>query len=242
MASNTESEINETENIAFDSNQISSDEQFTQIIDSINENTNTEESPTTTTAAARTPGQTAIGAKLVKKLEKFGILSEEIFFFNPKIFYFLAANSKENNNKTPLTTTTTDNVGESDPRRNINKTASMLEISFKIYFLKILIFFFLENLMKNLTDPDPQKNLLSLATKLAELQEQNRLTQSKITEIEKRSTVLIRERDQVLLENSRITAAKMKLESLCRELHKHNQQIRVTKISINYSLIKIFLG
>lgn len=83
--------------------------------------------------------------------------------------------------------------------------------------------------MKNLTDPDPQKNLLVLATKLAELQEQNRLTQSKTNEIEKRSAVLMRERDQVLLENSRITAAKTKLESLCRELHKHNQQIRVKK-------------
>jgi uncharacterized protein (DUF3084 family) len=93
----------------------------------------------------------------------------------------------------------------------------------------VLLFFFLENLVKNLTDPDPQKNLLVLATKLAELQEQNRLTQSKTNEIEKRSAVLMRERDQVLLENSRITAAKTKLESLCRELHKHNQQIRVKK-------------
>jgi len=93
----------------------------------------------------------------------------------------------------------------------------------------VLLFFFLENLVKNLTDPDPQKNLLVLATKLAELQEQNRLSQSKINEIEKRSAVLMRERDQVLLENSRITAAKTKLESLCRELHKHNQQIRVKK-------------
>ena len=86
--------------------------------------------------------------------------------------------------------------------------------------------------MKNLTDPDAQKNLLTLATKLAELQEQSRLTQSKITEVEKRSAVLMRERDQVLLENSRVTAGKTKLESLCRELHKHNQQIRVRKKTI----------
>jgi hypothetical protein len=83
--------------------------------------------------------------------------------------------------------------------------------------------------MKSLADGDSQKNLLTLATKLAELQEQNRLTQSKINEIEKRSTVLMRERDQVLLENSRVLAAKTKLESLCRELHRHNQQIRVKK-------------
>jgi len=96
--------------------------------------------------------------------------------------------------------------------------------------------------MKNLTDPDPQKNLFNLATKLAELQEQHRLTQSKIHEAEKRSAVLMRERDQVLLENGRITAGKTKLESLCRELHRHNQQIRVKKkLSINFSFIKDFL-
>lgn len=90
--------------------------------------------------------------------------------------------------------------------------------------------FVLENLMKSLTNPDPQKNLLTLATKLVELQEQSRSNHSKINEIEKRSTGLMRERDQVLLENSRVTAAKTKLESLCRELHRHNQQIRVRSI------------
>lgn len=86
---------------------------------------------------------------------------------------------------------------------------------------------FAENLLKTLSDPDPQKNLLALATKVAEMQEQNRSTQSKIHELEKKSAVLVRERDTVLLENGRITGSKAKLESLCRELHQHNQQIRV---------------
>lgn len=86
----------------------------------------------------------------------------------------------------------------------------------------------LENIVKNLTDPDAQKNLLSLATKVAELQEQNRVAQSKIAELDKRAAVNMRERDQVLLENGRIVASKTKLESLCRELHRHNQQIRVS--------------
>jgi hypothetical protein len=81
--------------------------------------------------------------------------------------------------------------------------------------------------MKNLNDPDQEKNLLTLATKIAELQEQNRIIQVKTNELEKRSTVFMRERDQALLENGRIVAAKAKLESLCRELHRHNQQIRV---------------
>lgn len=90
----------------------------------------------------------------------------------------------------------------------------------------------LENLVKSLSDTDPQKSLLTLATKLAELQEQNRLIQSKINESEKRSTGLIRDRDQILFENSRSLTAKTKLESLCRELHQHNQQIRVKIINI----------
>ena len=81
--------------------------------------------------------------------------------------------------------------------------------------------------MKGLNDPDPQKNLQTSATKIAELQEQNRVIQVKTNELEKRSTSFMRERDQALLENGRITASKSKLESLCRELHRHNQQIRV---------------
>jgi len=209
--SNIESEttngaIND-ENLSFDSNQISSDEQLSQIIDSINlsttcDDTNTDESqsklPTTTT---RTAGQTAIGAKLVKKLETLAASSKD---------------SKQINGKTPPPppATTTDVASslnatamnnESDSRRN-GKAA--------------------KNIVKNLTDPDPQKNLLTLATKITELQEQNRLAQLKMNELEKRSTITMRERDQALLENGRIVAAKAKLESLCRELHRHNQQIR----------------
>ncbi|CAF3595574.1 unnamed protein product [Adineta steineri] len=162
-------------NLLFESNEISSDDQLSQIIDSINLSPSCEDATTTT----RTTGQTAIGAKLVKKLET------------------LAAASKENK---------PNNSNDSDSRRNITKTA--------------------KNMIKNLTDPDPQKNLLSLATKIVELQEQHRLIQVKNNELEKRTTTLLRERDQILLENSRVVGAKTKLESLCRELHRHNQQIR----------------
>ena len=72
-----------------------------------------------------------------------------------------------------------------------------------------------------------------LATKIIELQEQNRMTQAKVNEVEKRSTTIMRERDQVLLENGRIVAAKTKLESLCRELNRHNQQIRVSGFELD---------
>jgi hypothetical protein len=97
-----------------------------------------------------------------------------------------------------------------------------------------------ENIVKNLTDPDPQKNFLILATKIAELQEQHRLTQTKTNELEKRTTILMRERDQVLLENGRIVAAKAKLESLCRELHRHNQQIRVSYFENLFLFLMIY--
>lgn len=88
--------------------------------------------------------------------------------------------------------------------------------------------FTLENIVKGLTDSDPQKNLLTLATKIAELQEQQRLINARANDSEKRLANLMRERDQALLENGRIIAAKAKLESLCRELHRHSQQIRVS--------------
>lgn len=103
----------------------------------------------------------------------------------------------------------------------------IIDPSFSFENLFILI---LENIVKGLTDSDQQKNLLTLATKIAELQEQQRLTQARANESEKRLTALMRERDQALLENGRIVAAKAKLESLCRELHRHSQQIRVNSI------------
>ena len=88
-------------------------------------------------------------------------------------------------------------------------------------------------MLDNLIDADPQKQLLTLATTLAELQEQNRSIQLKTNDIEKRATVVARERDQILHENSRASVAKSKLEGLCRELHRHNQQIRVFSHTFN---------
>ena len=81
---NIESEVNNgattnEENLSFESNQISSDEQLSQIIDSINlaatsDETNIDESQSKS-STTRPTGQTAIGAKLVKKLETLGRLS-----------------------------------------------------------------------------------------------------------------------------------------------------------------------
>lgn len=74
MASNIETE--RTENISSDSKEILTDEQSTEKVVSNNlsstqENTNYEEILSTT--SNRSTGQTAIGAKIIKKLEKIGI-------------------------------------------------------------------------------------------------------------------------------------------------------------------------
>lgn len=84
MESETTNDVKNDENISFDSNQISSDEQLSQIIDSINLSTSCEETPIDesqskpSTTTTRPTGQTAIGAKLVKKLETLGILIEKV--------------------------------------------------------------------------------------------------------------------------------------------------------------------
>ncbi|CAF1354559.1 unnamed protein product [Adineta steineri] len=195
MTSNSESEVNE--NVLSDLNQTPAEQQPIQVDDSNNENLNTDESPSTTTT--RTSGQTAIGAKLVKKLETLAASSKENKQSNGKTSTVVASGNGSASSANA-------NNNESESRRNINKVA--------------------KNLLKSLTDPDPQKNLLNLAVKVAEYQEQSRTTQTKIHELEKKTAVLMRERDQVLLENGRVSAAKAKLESLCRELHQHNQQIR----------------
>lgn len=79
---------------SFDSNQISSDEQLSEIIDSINlatscEDVNNDESELKSSiTTTRTSGQTAIGAKLVKKLETLGISTPKYFFYPIENFIF----------------------------------------------------------------------------------------------------------------------------------------------------------
>ena len=64
-----------TEKVSLDSNPTSSDEQLSQIIESIDLSTTDGDHTTdelTSKPSTRTAGQTAIGAKLVQKLETFG--------------------------------------------------------------------------------------------------------------------------------------------------------------------------
>ncbi|CAF1455899.1 unnamed protein product [Rotaria sp. Silwood1] len=119
-------DIMNNENLSFDTNQISSNEQLSQIIDSINfstscEDTNTDESQSkSSTTTTRTSGQTAIGAKLVKKLEILAATSKETKPTNGKTSTTTTAAAS---NATSSITTTTNN--ESQSRRNITKPASI---------------------------------------------------------------------------------------------------------------------
>ena len=78
IASDTTNGSVHTDTVSLDSNPITSDEQLSQIIESIDLSTTdgtqtTDELPSKpSTLTTRTTGQTAIGAKLVQKLETFG--------------------------------------------------------------------------------------------------------------------------------------------------------------------------
>ena len=64
-----------TETVSLDSNPISSDDQLSQIIESIDLSTTDGDQTTdglTSKPSTRTAGQSTIGAKLVQKLENFG--------------------------------------------------------------------------------------------------------------------------------------------------------------------------
>ena len=226
--SNIPSELNES--VPSESPQPASNEQVSQINDSKIENESTDD--TSTARPNRPPGQTAIGAKLVKKLETLGIAFDPpTRMFSAHATFCLAATTKDTPPSNGKTGSTADGAivapkSSTDLESNGNVKKTPRPFRSKHGSLEFFVLS-LEDLLKTLTESDPQKNLMVLATVLAELQEQTRSTQAKITELEKRSNVSMRERDQALLDNDRVTNSKAKLESLCRELHRSNQQIRV---------------
>lgn len=94
--------------------EMSSEESSTKLIDSTDDNqTQMEESPVEPTT------RTAIGAKLVKKLETFGMFFFSSPFERKNFFSLLAANS---NKTSSATETATD---ESDSSGNVSQIASM---------------------------------------------------------------------------------------------------------------------
>nr|XP_060609452.1 beta-taxilin [Anolis sagrei ordinatus] len=72
----------------------------------------------------------------------------------------------------------------------------------------------------------PEEKLDVLFKKYAELLEEHRTEQKKLKYLQKRQTQLVKEKDQLQSEHSRAILARSKLESLCRELQRHNKTLK----------------
>ncbi|NXJ79200.1 TXLNB protein, partial [Trogon melanurus] len=72
----------------------------------------------------------------------------------------------------------------------------------------------------------PEEKLDLLFKKYAELLEEHRADQKKLKYLQKRQAQLTKEKDQLQSEHSRAILARSKLESLCRELQRHNKNLK----------------
>uniref|UniRef100_A0A8C8VFR7 Taxilin beta n=1 Tax=Pelusios castaneus TaxID=367368 RepID=A0A8C8VFR7_9SAUR len=72
----------------------------------------------------------------------------------------------------------------------------------------------------------PEEKLDMLFKKYAEMLEEHRAEQKKLKYLQKRQAQIIKEKDQLQSEHSRAILARSKLESLCRELQRHNKTLK----------------
>ncbi|KAM9240421.1 beta-taxilin [Leptosomus discolor] len=72
----------------------------------------------------------------------------------------------------------------------------------------------------------PEEKLDLLFKKYAELLEEHRVEQKKLKYLQKRQAQITKEKDQLQSEHSRAVLARSKLESLCRELQRHNKNLK----------------
>lgn len=72
----------------------------------------------------------------------------------------------------------------------------------------------------------PEEKLDVLTKKYAEMQEEYRGEQKQMKILQKRQTQLVKEKDQLQSEHSKAILARSKLESLCRELQRHNKTLK----------------
>ncbi|NXX79956.1 TXLNB protein, partial [Urocolius indicus] len=72
----------------------------------------------------------------------------------------------------------------------------------------------------------PEEKLDLLFKKYAELLEEHRSEQKKLKYLQKRQAQITKEKDQLQSEHSRAILARSKLESLCRELQRHNKNLK----------------
>ncbi|NXK47686.1 TXLNB protein, partial [Chauna torquata] len=72
----------------------------------------------------------------------------------------------------------------------------------------------------------PEEKLDLLFKKYAELLEEHRAEQKQLKYLQKRQAQITKEKDQLQSEHSRAILARSKLESLCRELQRHNKTLK----------------
>ncbi|NXN95454.1 TXLNB protein, partial [Rhinopomastus cyanomelas] len=72
----------------------------------------------------------------------------------------------------------------------------------------------------------PEEKLDMLFKKYAELLEEHRAEQKKLKYLQKRQAQITKEKDQLQSDHSRAILARSKLESLCRELQRHNKNLK----------------
>ncbi|XP_051520106.1 alpha-taxilin-like isoform X2 [Myxocyprinus asiaticus] len=72
----------------------------------------------------------------------------------------------------------------------------------------------------------PEEKLAGLCKKYAELLEEHRNARKQMRALQKKQTQLIQEKDHLRNEHSKAILARTKLESLCRELQRHNRTLK----------------
>nr|XP_020656226.1 alpha-taxilin isoform X1 [Pogona vitticeps]XP_020656227.1 alpha-taxilin isoform X1 [Pogona vitticeps]XP_020656228.1 alpha-taxilin isoform X2 [Pogona vitticeps]XP_020656229.1 alpha-taxilin isoform X1 [Pogona vitticeps]XP_020656230.1 alpha-taxilin isoform X3 [Pogona vitticeps] len=72
----------------------------------------------------------------------------------------------------------------------------------------------------------PEEKLAALCKKYAELLEEHRNSQKQMKILQKKQTQLVQEKDHLRSEHSKAILARSKLESLCRELQRHNRTLK----------------
>ncbi|XP_075720404.1 beta-taxilin [Rhinoderma darwinii] len=72
----------------------------------------------------------------------------------------------------------------------------------------------------------PEEKLEALTKKYAEMLEEHRIEQKHMKQLQKRQIQLIKEKDQLQSDHNKAILARSKLESLCRELQRHNKTLK----------------
>uniref|UniRef100_A0A3P9PTS7 Taxilin alpha n=1 Tax=Poecilia reticulata TaxID=8081 RepID=A0A3P9PTS7_POERE len=72
----------------------------------------------------------------------------------------------------------------------------------------------------------PEEKLAGLCKKYADLVEEHRTTQKQMRALQKKQSQLVQEKDTLRNEHSKAILARSKLESLCRELQRHNRTLK----------------